>query len=87
MQEGEHIHRSDQLTDDILGMAASARNALQEQASRLDNVFSKLSSTMSKFPVINQLTKSIDIKKKRSAVILGSVIATCVVFSLWYIMY
>ncbi|EGD72725.1 hypothetical protein PTSG_12177 [Salpingoeca rosetta] len=87
LKESDHIRTSDRLTDDILGMAAGARNALQDQASRIDNVFSKLSTTMNKFPVINQLSKNIDLRKKRSAIILGSVIATCVVFSLWYIMY
>eukprot|EP01147_Barroeca_monosierra_P010966 gene10966-3038_t len=87
LKESEHIQSSHTVTDDILSMATSARQALQDQASRFDSISSRISSTMQRFPAINQLAKKIDLKKKRSAVILGGVVATCVLFSLWYIFY
>ena len=71
----------------LCSLGESVRESLLHQGQIITGMASRMSSTLEKFPVINNLTRHINLKSKRNAVVLGSVIAMCVLFSLWYIFY
>ena len=65
-------------------IAVSAREALLEQREVLRGAGSRITAVLARLPIINNLSTKINLRKKRDAVILATIIAMCVVFSLWY---
>ncbi|CCI50796.1 unnamed protein product, partial [Albugo candida] len=64
--------------------AMAAKNALENQRSRMTTSRNKMTTTTDSFAGIHNLVASIRRKKMRNNTILALVIATCICFTLWW---
>ncbi|KAK6190753.1 hypothetical protein SNE40_002548 [Patella caerulea] len=84
LKENEHIRNSERLVDDQISIAIATKENLYSQKKFLDNITHKVNSIANRFPVINSLMQRINIRKRRDSIILGGVIAVCVILLLLY---
>jgi Golgi SNAP receptor complex protein 1 len=62
----------------------ATKENLTAQRSVFGNVSSRLSGMTSRFPLVNSLVQRVQVKKKKDSLILGGVIATCIILLLLY---
>lgn len=84
MNESTGLHRSLQITDSLLGAADDTHQSLHRQQSTLNTSRFKLSSLNTTFPSINKLMSRITLYKHRDNIILAVLVASLIVFTLWY---
>jgi len=84
-REMEHTRNSERLIDEQINIALDTRDSLTNQREVLKAVQTKLNDLVNKFPLINNLVSKINFRKRRDTIILGVVIALCLVFMLWYV--
>jgi len=84
LKEHDHLLNSDRLVDEQISIAMSTKENLQTQKSSLKSITQKISLVTNRFPVINSLIVRINFRKRRDSIILGIVIAVCVILLLWY---
>ncbi|XP_077995428.1 Golgi SNAP receptor complex member 1-like isoform X2 [Glandiceps talaboti] len=84
LKENEHIRNSDRLADDTISVAIAAKENLMSQRTTLKKISSGMSSILNRFPIINSLVQRINLRKRRDSIILGSVIAVCIILILLY---
>ncbi|XP_065174915.1 Golgi SNAP receptor complex member 1-like [Sycon ciliatum] len=79
MGEHERLLSSDRVADEALGVAVRARQSLEAQRRRLLNITGSVRNLLNRFPAINSLVGRINVRKRRDSIILGSVIAVCII--------
>lgn len=84
LKENEHIRNSERLVDDQISIAIATKENLQSQSKFLSTINHKVNSLANRFPVINSLVQRINIRKRRDSIILGVVIAVCIILLLLY---
>ncbi|XP_070572197.1 Golgi SNAP receptor complex member 1-like isoform X2 [Ptychodera flava] len=84
LKENEHLRNSERLTDDTISVAMATKENLMSQRTTLKKISSSVGSIVNRFPIINSLVQRINLRKRRDSIILGSVIAVCVILLLLY---
>ncbi|XP_072033423.1 Golgi SNAP receptor complex member 1-like [Amphiura filiformis] len=84
LKENEHVRNADRIADETIGVAMATKENLMSQRGTLKKISSTMNTMANKFPVINSLVQRINLRKRRDTLILGSVIAICIVLLLWY---
>lgn len=86
LDERGRIDHSHLMADMVIDQAYQVRQDLNEQG----NVLYKSGSTMnglgSRFPLINNVLRKIDHRKRKESIIMGIIIGLCIVFILWYLL-
>eukprot|EP00054_Salpingoeca_dolichothecata_P021399 m.136983 g.136983 ORF g.136983 m.136983 type:complete len:230 (-) comp23974_c0_seq10:1524-2213(-) len=86
LKEHESIASSSRLAGDAIGIAVGAKDALFAQRETFTNISSRVSTLFNRFPVLNNVMTKIGVRKRRDALILGAVIAVCIIITLLYIL-
>lgn len=84
LRERGSIHGVDHIADQLIAQAQEARDQLAGQRSLLQNTLATLAGMRGSLPGINSIMGSIKKKKYRDMVVLGSFIAFCICFLLFY---
>ena len=85
MKEYDHLKSSHNLIDQQIELAVSVKENLTSQRQSLRYIQTKMNSIAHKFPMINNLVQKIKFKKKKDSIVLGVVIALCLIIMLLYI--
>jgi len=86
LREGRSLQHSLERTDDVMAQAAAARESLLSQGRVFAGVRGKLTTLGTTFPVVGKLMSRINVSKQRDMIVLACVIATCMFFTLIYIL-
>jgi Golgi SNAP receptor complex protein 1 len=84
MHERGLLERSAAAMDDVVGHALGVAAALASQRQLFDAVDAKVAALGAKFPVVNSLLNAVRRRKNRDALVMGVVVACCVLFLLIY---
>jgi len=85
LRERNHINNSINATSSILDQAATIRQDLRQQGMSLTNIRGTIGGIVSTVPGLNSLVDKIKRKRSRDDYILSGVIASCILFTLWYL--
>ena len=85
LRERNHIQNSLNSAGAVLGQAESIRSDLGQQRLGLGRVQSGIGSIVTSIPGINGLVDAIRRKRSKDDKILAGVIASCILFTLWYL--
>jgi golgi SNAP receptor complex member 1 len=85
IKEKDHLINIDRLTRNTLENALDARERMNQQDKALKNSRGTMSGMLSRFSVLNSVMGNISLRRKRDAIIIGIVIAICIIilFFLW----
>ncbi|XP_076473103.1 Golgi SNAP receptor complex member 1-like isoform X2 [Babylonia areolata] len=84
LKENEHIRNSERLVDEQISIAIATKENLAGQNKVLGSITQRVNSLANRFPVINSLVQRINLKKRKDSIILGGVIAVCLVLLILY---
>ncbi|KFM22829.1 Golgi SNAP receptor complex member 1-2 [Auxenochlorella protothecoides] len=84
LRERGMVASSHAALDDVMGTAHGVAAGLGQQREVFEGVSGKLGSVGAAFPVVNTLLNAIRRKKNKDNLILGSVVAVCLLFILIY---
>jgi Golgi SNAP receptor complex protein 1 len=85
MREGRHIGNSLSAASQVISQATEVRSDLRNQGMSLSRVQSTMGVIASNIPGLNTLVDRIKRKRSKDDKILAGVIASCILFTLWYL--
>jgi len=85
MRERNHIHNSQSAAAGVLAQAAEIRNDLRSQGMSLGRAKTVMGQIAGNIPGINVLVENIKKKRSKDDMIVIGVIASCILFTLWYL--
>jgi Golgi SNAP receptor complex protein 1 len=85
MREGRHIGNSLNAASQVISQATEVRSDLRNQGLSLGRVQSAMGVIASNIPGLNTLVDRIKRKRSKDDKILAGVIASCILFTLWYL--
>lgn len=77
-------YSSERMVDDQINIAIETKEHIANQRSSLKRMQARVNDLASRFPVINSVVQRINFRKKRDAIILGSVIGLGCILLLLY---
>ncbi|KAI3383914.1 hypothetical protein SNEBB_000832 [Seison nebaliae] len=84
LKEDNSINNSVTMIEQQINVAKALKENLAHQKSILSATFQNLMSTAQQFPIINKLTRNINFRKRRDAIIIASIISFCTILLLLY---
>ncbi|KAK4058418.1 protein transport protein gos1 [Microbotryomycetes sp. JL221] len=84
LAERGRIDNSHRMTDETLSQAYATRAEFAAQRSGLTGIQSRMSGVVSQVPALNSVISMINSRRRRDSVIMGSVMAGCILFLLWF---
>ena len=85
LRERGHIQNSMSAANNVLGQAESVRTNLRYQGQSLRGAQGMMMQLTSNIPGLNSLVENIRRRRGRDDMVVAGVIATCVLFTLWYL--
>mmetsp|Transcript_24451 Transcript_24451/g.37692 ORF Transcript_24451/g.37692 Transcript_24451/m.37692 type:complete len:276 (+) Transcript_24451:160-987(+) len=85
LRERHAIHNSVNAANGVLGQASMIRADLRNQGDSLRGIQGTIGKIASNVPGLNRLMENIKRKRSKDDMIVSGVIATCVLFTLWYL--
>lgn len=85
LRERNHINNSMNAASNVIGQADAIRSDLRIQGRSLRNAGNLIGTITSNIPGVNHLVEQIRRRRSRDDKIVAGVIATCILFTLWYI--
>lgn len=85
LRERNAIGNSLQSAHSVLGQAGDIYSDLRTQGSSLRNTHGTIGTIASQVPGLNKVIEQIRKKRNRDDIIVSGVIATCILFTLWYV--
>lgn len=85
LRERGHIQNSMNLASGVLDQAEAVRTDLRFQGRSLRNTQGLLGALTTNIPGLNTLVEQIRRKRSRDDMIVAGVIASCILFTLWYL--
>jgi Golgi SNAP receptor complex protein 1 len=79
-----YLNNSHKLIDTNLEMALMIKKDLSDQKRYLSNITNKINSIANRFPLVNNVLQKIKFKKRKDSLVLGVVIAICLIILLLY---
>jgi Golgi SNAP receptor complex protein 1 len=84
LREMGHLNSSHKLLDTNIEMASMIKKDLSDQRRMFLNITTKINSIANRFPLVNNLLQKIKLKKRKDSLVLGFVIAICLIILLLY---
>ncbi|UJR10018.1 hypothetical protein I4U23_014241 [Adineta vaga] len=84
LREMEHLNSSHKLIDRQLENMVTLKDNLFDQRKHFMNITHKVKTIANRFPLMNNILHKIKLKKRKDSLVLGFVIACCVIFLLFY---
>ncbi|KAJ3440939.1 golgi snap receptor complex member [Anaeramoeba flamelloides] len=84
LKERTSLVGSTKAMDNILGQAGAVHTKTKHQGATFKNIGSKMGTATSKFPTVNTIIQKIKAKKNRDNLILGTLVAICLIILVWY---
>ncbi|XP_022211491.1 Golgi SNAP receptor complex member 1 [Drosophila obscura] len=84
MKETGHLSSASHLVNDQINIAIETRDNLHAQRQSFKRLQTRFNDISNRFPLISSLIQRINIKKRRDSLILGAVVAVCVILLLIY---
>lgn len=84
LKENEHIRNADRIADETIDVALATKENLREQRNTMKKISTGMNNLANRFPVLNSLIQRINIRKRRDTLIIGGVIAVCIILLLLY---
>ncbi|EDV93276.1 GH18353 [Drosophila grimshawi] len=84
MKESGHLSSAGHMVNDQINIAIETRDNLHAQRQAFKRLQTRFNDISNRFPLISSLIQRINIKKRRDSLILGAVIAFCVILLLIY---
>ena len=72
------------MIDDQIAIALETKTYLQSQRETFKLIQTKVNDLSNRFPMINTLMTKINFRRRRDALILGSIIGVCIGFMIWW---
>lgn len=85
LKEHEHARNSDKLLDEQISVAISTKENLQTQRQFFKQIQTRMNNMTSRLPLINSLMQRINIRKKKDSIVIGIVIAICLILIIIYL--
>jgi Golgi SNAP receptor complex protein 1 len=85
LRERNHIGNSMNAAASVINQASEVRSELRSQGQSLQNSQSTMGRIMGNIPGINTIVERIRRKRSKDDMILAGVIASCILFTLWYL--
>jgi len=85
MRERNHIHNSQSAASTVIQQATEIRNDLRSQGMSLGRAQGMITQIATNVPGINTLVEQIRKKRSKDDKIVAGVIASCILFTLWYL--
>jgi Golgi SNAP receptor complex protein 1 len=85
LKEHEHIQNSDMLANEAISIAITTKENLSHQRSLFTGMTTRMQSVTHQFPLINSLVQKINLRKRRDSIIVGGVVAICLIILLFLI--
>jgi Golgi SNAP receptor complex protein 1 len=86
LRERNHINNSMNAASTVIGQADAIRSDLRFQGRSLRNAGSLLGQLTTNIPGLNHLVESIRRRRSRDDKVVAGVIASCILFTLWYVL-
>lgn len=86
LKEHGHIQGSETLTDDAIRIAIETKENLSHQRNAFSGITTRMQSVTHQFPLVNSLVQKINLRKRRDALILGFVVAVCLIILLFFML-
>jgi golgi SNAP receptor complex member 1 len=86
LRERNHIHNSVRTADVVLGQADQIRSELRTQGRTLRTIGTTIGQMAQHVPGMNYLIEQIRRRRSRDDYVVAGVIASCILFTLWYIL-
>jgi Golgi SNAP receptor complex protein 1 len=84
LREMGHLTNSHKLIDTNLEMASMIKKDLSDQKRYLLSITTKINTIANRFPLVNNVLQKIKFKKRKDSLVLGVVIAICLIILLLY---
>jgi len=84
LRELGYLNSSNKLMDANLEMAMKTKSDLLDQRMKFVSITQKVQAIANRFPLINNLMQKIKVKKRKDSIVLGFVIAVCIIILLLY---
>jgi len=84
LREMGHLNDSHKMMDANIEIASMIRKDLSDQKRFLLNITTKVNNIANRFPLINNVLQKIKVKKRKDSLVLGFVIAICLIILLLY---
>ncbi|CAF0751058.1 unnamed protein product [Rotaria sp. Silwood1] len=84
LREMNHLTNSHKLMDTNIEIASMVKKDLSDQRKYLLNITSKVNAIANRFPLVNNVLQKIKVKKRKDSLVLGFVIAICLIILLLY---
>jgi Golgi SNAP receptor complex protein 1 len=84
LRERGALDRSNAAMDEVMGTAQGVASNLAAQRTLFDSIEGRVSAVAARFPVVNSLLNAVRRRKNRDGLILGGVVAACLLFILLY---
>lgn len=84
LREMGHLQNSHKLMDRNIEMASLLKKDLSDQRKYFMNITHKLKNLTNRFPLMNNIMHKIKLKKRKDSLVIGFVIALCLIFLLLY---
>mmetsp|Transcript_26157 Transcript_26157/g.72996 ORF Transcript_26157/g.72996 Transcript_26157/m.72996 type:complete len:233 (+) Transcript_26157:330-1028(+) len=85
MRERNHINNSMSAASSVIAQASEVRSDLRNQGMTLGKAQASIGRIMGNIPGINTLVERIRRKRSKDDMIVAGVIASCILFTLWYL--
>lgn len=85
LRERNAVGNSVRATHDVIGQAEEIRSDLRQQGSSLRGVSGTMATIAGTVPGLNHLIEGIRRKRSRDDMIVSGAIASCILFTLWYV--
>ncbi|ORY79307.1 hypothetical protein BCR35DRAFT_304715 [Leucosporidium creatinivorum] len=85
LSERNHIDNSHRMADATLDQAYATRAEFAAQRAGLTGIQARMSGVVAQVPALNSIVGMINSRRRRDSVIMGSVMAGCVLLILWYL--
>jgi Golgi SNAP receptor complex protein 1 len=85
LREKSSLHSSLRMADDIISQAAEARESLLGQSSMFQAMRGRVLGIRQRFPLLHSVMSRIERQRKKDAIVIAAVIATCICFTVVYI--
>jgi len=84
LREMGHLSNSHKTIDTNLELASMIKKDLSDQRRYLLNITTKVNAIANRFPLVNNMLQKIKVKKRKDSLVLGFVIAICLIILLLY---
>eukprot|EP00731_Ephydatia_muelleri_P023109 Em0015g692a len=86
LKEHEHIRGTDKAADEAISIAIATKENLSYQRNMFSGITTRVAGVTHRFPLINGLVQKINLRRRRDSLIIGGVIAICIIIFFLFIL-